>query len=387
MVMDKYYFYRNPLFKVYATVQNGLVKMDTEGLVSPILNSMVKDLMQMFEGTKPSLVEADRLIYSTWMPPIPSKPFDRLVSSQMGNMRGKYIPEQLTISITEDCPNKCLHCALPDTKNRAKLEPNVVRSIIDQAQGMGTTLIIFDGGEPLLYAGLEELISHVDQERAIPGLFTSGVGLTVERAQSLKEAGLYMLSVSLDSAHEDGHDLMRGRSGVFRDAMSAIRNGVEAGLFVNIYVVISPRNIHELDDFYQLARETGVHEISFFEIVPTGRWLDHTNEVLSAADRKKFDEFISRASVSEGPRIFPIPHVVGKMGCFAGRKWLHITPEGNVWPCSCLPLSYGNIHNDSLKTIWKNITEDPTFTGGKCLMRNSEFRRIRLGLNDQKEQN
>lgn len=382
MTMDKYYFYKNPLFKVYATIPNGLVKMDTEGLVSPIFKVMVKDLMQMFDGTKPSKVESDRLIYSTWMPPIPSKTFDRLVSSQLGNIRGKYLPEQLTISITEDCPNKCLHCALPDTKNRAKLEPSVVRSIIDQTQDLGTTLIIFDGGEPLLYGGLEELISYVDQQRAIPGLFTSGVGLTAERAQSLKEAGLYMLSVSLDSAHEEGHDLMRGRAGVFKDAMSAICNGLEAGLLVNMYVVISPRNIHELDDFYQLACETGVHEISFFEIVPTGRWLDRTNEVLSAEDRKKFDDFILRASKSDGPRIFPIPHIVGKMGCFAGRKWLHITPEGNVWPCSCLPLSYGNIHDDSLKSIWKKITHDATFTGGKCLMRNSEFRRIRLGLND-----
>jgi MoaA/NifB/PqqE/SkfB family radical SAM enzyme len=380
--MSKYYFYRNPLFKVYATVQNGLVKMDTEGLVSPFFSPMVKGLMQMFDGTKPSLVEDDRLIYSTWMPPIPGKPFDRLVSSQMGNMRGKYIPEQLTISITEDCPNKCLHCALPDTKNRANLKPNVVRSIIDQAQDMGTTLIIFDGGEPLLYTGLEELVSYVDQQRAISGLFTSGVGFTAERAHRLKEAGLYMLSVSLDSAHEEGHDLMRGRCGVFKDAMSAIRNGIEAGLFVNLYVVISPRNIHELDDFYQLAREAGVHEISFFEIVPTGRWIDHTDEVLSAEDRKKFDDFVSSASMSDGPRIFPIPQVVRKMGCFAGRKWLHITPEGNIWPCSCLPLSYGNIHNDSLKSVWKKITKDPSFTGGKCLMRNSEFRHIHLGLND-----
>ena len=382
MTPNKYYFYRNPLFKVYATIQNGLVKMDTEGLVSPVFKILVKDLMQMFDGTKPSKVGSGRLIYSTWMPPIPSKPFDRLVSSQLGNIRGKYIPEQLTISITEDCPNKCLHCALPDTSNRAKLEPNVVRSIIDQAQDLGTTLIIFDGGEPLLYAGLEGLISYVDPQRAIPGLFTSGVGFTKERAQSLKEAGLYMLSVSLDSANEEGHDLMRGRAGVFKDAMSAIRNGIEAGLLVNMYVVISPRNIHELDDFYKLARETGVHEISFFEIVPTGRWLERTNEVLSAEDRKKFDDFVLRTNDSDGPRIFPIPHIVEKMGCFAGRKWLHITPEGNVWPCSCLPLSYGNIHDDNLRFIWKKITNDTTFTGGKCLMRNSEFRRIRLGLND-----
>ncbi|MDP2217028.1 MAG: hypothetical protein Q8J68_07085 [Methanolobus sp.] len=52
---------------------------------------------------------------------------------------------------------------------------------------------------------------------------------------------------------------MRGRLGVFREAMSAIHKGLDVGLLVNMYVVLSPRNICELDDFYSLAREAGVH--------------------------------------------------------------------------------------------------------------------------------
>lgn len=379
---NKYYFYKNPVFKVYAQVEDKKVRMKTSGIASSFMDSFVSDMTGIFEGTKPAKVENDRLIYSTWMPPIPSKSFNRLVSSQMRAMRGKYVPEQLTISITEDCPNKCLHCALPDTKNKAKLSHDAVRDIIDQAQDMGTSLIIFDGGEPLVYDGLEELVSYVDQSKAIPALFTSGVGLTKERADSLKKAGLSMLSVSLDSSSEEGHDHMRGRPGVFKEAMSAIRNGLDAGILVNIYVVISPRNIDELDDFYSLATDMGVHEISFFEIVPTGRWLDHEKEVLSEADLRKFDEFIERSNDLEGPRIFPIPHIVRHFGCFAGRKWLHITPEGNVFPCSCMPLSYGNIHEKSLSSIWKKIYKDPVFTSGPCLMRDESFRISHLGLKE-----
>jgi MoaA/NifB/PqqE/SkfB family radical SAM enzyme len=354
--------------------------MGTSGLASPIASGFVSDMMEIFEGTKPSRVENERLIYSTWMPPIPSKAFDRLVSSQMSAMRGRFIPEQLTISITEECPNKCLHCALPDTRNKARLSPDVVRSVIDQAQQLGTTLIIFDGGEPLTYNGLEELISYVDQTKAIPGLFTSGVGLTKERASSLKNAGLYMLSVSLDSSTGAGHDLMRGRPGVFREAMSAISNGLDAGLLVNMYVVLSPRNISELDDFYSLAKDVGVHELSFFEIVPTGRWMEHEDEVLSAEDHRKFDDFVSKVAHMDGPRVFPIPHMEKRFGCFAGRKWLHITPEGDILPCACMPLPYGNVHNESLVSVWKRLYKDPVFTAGPCLMRDSCFRQSRLGL-------
>ncbi|TGC09843.1 radical SAM/SPASM domain-containing protein [Methanolobus halotolerans] len=377
---DKYYFYRNPFFKVYARLEDGRVRMKTSGIASSIMGSFVSDILEIFEDTKPSKVEKDRLIYSTWMPPIPSEAFDRLVSSQMSAMRGKYIPEQITISITEECPNRCIHCALPDTRNNARLDPGVVKSVIDQAQHMGTTLIIFDGGEPLLYDGLENLISYVDQSCAIPGLFTSGVGLNPERASSLKDAGLSMLSVSLDSAHEAGHDLMRGRPGVFREATDAIKNGLDAGLLVGIYVVLSPRNIGELDDFYELAKELSVHELSFYEIVPTGRWQGHEKEVLSAEDLEKFDDFVERTSCAEGPRVFPIPQLIRKMGCFAGRKWLHVTPEGNVLPCACMPKPYGNIHSESLGSVWKKIYKDPVFKAGPCLMRDPEFRKVHLGL-------
>ncbi len=376
----KYYFYKNPFFKVYAQIENDRVRMKTSGIASSIMGSYVSEMMEIFEDTKPSKVENDQLIYSTWMPPIPSKAFDRLVSSQMSAMRGKFIPEQITISITEECPNRCIHCALPDTKNKARLSPDAVKGVIDQTLNMGTTLIIFDGGEPLLYDGLEELISYVDSSRAIAGLFTSGVGMTLQRASSLKDAGLSMLSVSFDSANEKGHDFMRGRSGVFNDAVNAVKHSLSAGLLVNIYVVLSPRNINELDDFYELAKDLGVHELSFYEIVPTGRWLDHEGEVLSPEDLKKFDDFVESTSHAQGPRIFPIPQIIRKMGCFAGRKWLHVTPEGDVLPCACMPKPYGNIHDESLASIWKKIYKDPVFTSGPCLMRDFEFRKIYLGL-------
>ncbi|MBN1133562.1 MAG: radical SAM protein [Methanosarcinaceae archaeon] len=374
----KYYFYKNPFFKVYAEVEAGRVRMKTAGLAAPLLKPMVSEMLDIFDDVKPSKIEDNRLIFSTWMPPIPSTAFDRLVASQIHAIRGKMVPEQVTISVTEECPNKCIHCALPDTKNKLNLAPIMVKDVIDQSIGMGTTLIIFDGGEPLVYDGLEDLINYVDTKLAVTMMFTSGVGLTAKRAMSLKKAGLYAVSVSLDSANEEGHDIMRGVPGVYRNAISAIKNCLSAGMLVNIYVVISPRNIDELDDFYTLARELGVHELSFYEIVPTGRWINHETEILSSIDHEKLDIFVKSADETEGPRVFSIPHVMKTTGCFAGRKWLHVTPEGNILPCACIPITYGNVHSDSLKNVWKNIRKDPVYNAESCLMRNREFRQSYL---------
>ena len=376
----KYYLYKNPFFKVYAIIKDGRVRIKTSGIASSPMKPMVSGMLDIFDGKKPAKVEYDKLIFSSWMPPIPSTAFSRSVANQIKGLRGSMVPEQVTISITEECPNNCIHCALPDTKNKDCLSPELVKDVIDQSLDMGTTLIIFDGGEPLVYEGLEDLIRYVDTNRAVSAMFTSGVGLTLKRAQSLKEAGLYTVSVSFDSANEEGHDHMRGRAGVYKDAINAVKNSVDAGLLVNIYVVISPRNIDELDDFYTLAREMGVHELSFYEIVPTGRWIDHENEILSLDDHRKLDDFVARADAMDGPRVFSIPHVMKTTGCFAGRKWLHVTPQGDVLPCACIPIPFGNIHKDTLKSVWKKIRKDPVYNADSCLMRDPDFRTLHIDV-------
>ena len=378
----QYDFYKSPLLRVYTEIEDGYMRMKTSGAASILMRKNLEKNLSLFEGEKPAKIEAERLICSTWMPPVPSPGFDRLVKSQFYSILGKMTPDQVTISITEECPNNCIHCALPDTKNRNKLAPGTVKSTIDQVLEMGTTYVIFDGGEPLTYPGLEDLIRYVDPQKAITGMFTSGVGLTEDRAIRLKEAGLYSLTVSFDNAYEDKHDYVRGRKGVFKSAVEAVKNGLKAGLLVNIYVVLSRDNVNELEELYVLASELGVHELSFYEIVPTGRWMDHASEIMTPKDLRKFENFVSRAKEREGPRVFPIPQVMKTTGCMAGRKWLHITPEGNILPCACIPISYGNIHKDKISEVWKKIRKDSAYNAECCLMRNPEFREKYLKLSE-----
>lgn len=378
----QYDFYKSPLLRVYTEIEDGYMRMKTSGAASILMRKNLEKNLSLFEGEKPAKIEAERLICSTWMPPVPSPGFDRLVKSQFYSILGKMTPDQVTISITEECPNNCIHCALPDTKNRNKLAPDTVKSTIDQVLEMGTTYVIFDGGEPLTYPGLEDLIRYVDPQKAITGMFTSGVGLTEDRAIRLKEAGLYSLTVSFDNAYEDKHDYVRGRKGVFKSAVEAVKNGLKAGLLVNIYVVLSRDNVNELEELYALASELGVHELSFYEIVPTGRWMDQASEIMTPKDLRKFENFVSRAKEREGPRVFPIPQVMKTTGCMAGRKWLHITPEGNILPCACIPIPYGNIHKNKISEVWKKIRKDSAYNAECCLMRNPEFREKYLKLSE-----
>jgi MoaA/NifB/PqqE/SkfB family radical SAM enzyme len=395
----KYPIYKNPVFRVDIKPIAGKTKVSAGGILSPVLKKAVAQEMAFFDNKKYiaeltskttdsantplesySRKYGDSLIYSTWMPPIPSPAFKRMVKGRMKSALGKYRPEQVTISITEECPNRCLHCALPNKNNHSKLTVAETKEAIDQAIGAGATNIIFDGGEPLGYTGLEELISYVDPKKAIACMFTSGVGLTEEKSKSLKDAGLYSITISIDSPIEEKHDYMRGVSGIFKAATDGIKNALAAGILVNIYVVLAPHNVNDLDAVYTLAKTLGVHELSFYEIVPTGRWIDRTADILTPVQHEIFRQFAFKCAADKsGPKLFSGPLVIDEFGCMAGRQWLHITTEGDILPCSCVPIPYGNVKTgkDAVKNAWKKIRADPAYSkAAGCLMRDSEFRDV-----------
>ena len=348
----RYTLARSPLLRVEASVEEGRVRLRGEGPLSRL--PFVRSALGIADGQIP-VSAGERLILSTWSPPIPSRAFDRLVKSYLKSSFGIRTPDQVTISITEECPNRCLHCALPDSGRHHRLEPGEVEDVVGQVLDLGTTLVIFDGGEPTTYRELPDLVRAVD-DRAVTTIFTSGAGFTPKLARELKDAGLFAVNVSLDSAAEAEHDRMRGRAGAFRDAMRAVENALAAGLLVDLYAVLRRDNVSEIGAFHRLATEIGADELTFFEVVPTGRWTEEIGSILSMEDYAALDEFVSRAPP---PRTFSVPAAFREVGCFAGRSWMHITPEGDVYPCACLPRVVGNVRNDPVKRIWRKMAKLP----------------------------
>ena len=99
------------------------------------------------------------------------------------------------------------------------------------------------------------------------------------------------MRISIDSPFEKEHDRVRGRGGAYRDALDGVKNALEAGLLVDLFMVTSPHNIDHLEDAFSLATNLGVHELSFYEIVAVGRWASHEDEVLTSADVLRLERF------------------------------------------------------------------------------------------------
>ncbi|MCL7414552.1 MAG: radical SAM protein [ANME-2 cluster archaeon] len=371
--------YDKSYIKLNAVTENDKVQIVPEGTLSPVAKPIINRINKMFLEEKPILVDDDTIIFSSWAPPVPSPAFNRLISAQVAAVLKKRVPDQSSIGITMRCPNKCIHCGAADIIADPELSLDEVNRAVDESIDLGSYLISFDGGEPMLRQDLPDMVSHVDKTKAIAATFTSGYGLTPQKAEELKNAGLYAVRVSIDSPRQDEHDRVRGRAGSYEDAMNGINNAINAGLLTDMFVVVSPNNIDELEDFYTLAESKGMHEISFYEIIAVGRWLDHEDETIGPNDVDRLGTFQKEKNrLRDGPRVTAFPFFMGPdmFGCFAGRRWVHITSAGDVLPCAYTPLSFGNIREEPLQEIWTRMGKTKAFKKGasSCMMRDPSFR-------------
>ena len=363
-----------PLLRIEARAENGITLVP-KGPLAPIAKPVIDRINRVFADEKPISSGPDKFIFSTWIPPAPSIAFDRMISAQIGALTGRRIPDQFSIAVMRACPNDCIHCSAPSRKGEI-LSQEVIETSIGEALDLGSYLITFDGGEPMLRRELPEMVSHVD-DRAISAAFTSGYQLTADLAQRLKQAGLYAVRISIDSPHEAEHDRVRGRKGAFKDALFGIRNAIAAGLLVDMFMVTSPSNIDDLEDAHAMASELGVHELSLYEIVAVGRWASHQDEVLSKNDVIRLETFHKAKNRGPGPRVTALPYILSPdmFGCFAGRRWIHVDSSGDALPCAYMPFSFGNIKEKSLKGIWKEMSGYKWFRGRcSCKMKDMAFR-------------
>lgn len=347
------------------------VQLKAYGALRKACDSFLKKINERLKEEKPAFVDDDTVIASTWVPPIPSKAFNRLLLAETQIALGRYVPETVSFEITRNCKCNCEHCVV--SGGEGDLDIETIKKAIDDVLDMGAMVIVFTEGDPMLREDIYELISYVDKERAIVNMYTPGTEMTSETARRLKEAGLYNLLVSIYSTDPSKHDAVRRLDGAFEIATNAMRIGLEAGLLVTMATHVSPKNIDELPAMYELAKDIGVHEFSLWESIPKRK----DDPIISEDDRQKVLEMYHRInSTKGGPRIFANSYFEGQMlGCMAGQRWMHVCVDGLVKPCPYIPFSYGNIQDSSIKDVWSKIRKDKRFRGqrGTCLMQEKEY--------------
>ncbi|AKK29332.1 GTP 3',8-cyclase MoaA [Mycobacterium sp. EPa45] len=145
------------------------------------------------------------------------------------------VATDLRVSLTDRCNLRCTYCMpaegldwLPGDELLTRDE--LVRLLTLAVTRLGISSVRFTGGEPLLYRGLEDVVSAVAALRPRPeiALTTNGLGLA-KRARALADAGLNRVNVSLDTVDAE-HFATITRRDRLSDVLDGLSAAAAAGL-------------------------------------------------------------------------------------------------------------------------------------------------------------
>ncbi|MFW9799613.1 MAG: radical SAM protein, partial [Candidatus Thorarchaeota archaeon] len=331
-------------------------------------------------------------------------------------------PFQVVWNVTRSCNLKCKHCyEEAGGETHGEMSTNMALKCIDDLADAGVVFLAFSGGEPTLRRDILTLIRRATDREVYVALATNGTTLSrPQKVRELKEAGLKFVQISLDGATEETHDAFRGVPGAFRKTISGIKNCVAENLFVEVAMTVTRHNLPELSSTMQLCRSLRVKWFMIYNFVPVGRGLAILETDISPVEREKMlqnimDTILKRVDPEEMEVLTTAPQLgrVARMtsnercshsceisdgvypthffnarlplqmrelsefigGCGAGRFYLAIEPNGDVYPCVFFPhgskVRVGSILKDDLQSLWTDSSilrdlRDKTLLKGAC---------------------
>jgi len=228
------------------------------------------------------------------------------------------------------CNLSCTYCNEFDDFSKPVPLPDLFQRI-NRLSEFGTSIITISGGEPLLHPELEEVIRHIRKRGIIAGMITNGYLLTRDRIQSLNDAGLEHLQISIDNVLPD--DVSKKSLKVLDKKLQWLAQ--YATFQVNINSVLgSP--VHNPEDALMVAKRAlalgftstvGILHDHEGQLQPLGkRQQDIFNEIRTMGRRSysRFNYF--QKDIARGA-----PH---QWRCRAGSRYLYICEDGLVHYCS-----------------------------------------------------
>jgi len=318
--------------------------------------------------------------------------------------RGRYrmnfdqAPMLVIWEVTQACDLACVHCraSAQSERNPDELTTEQGYRLLDEIRSFGEPLMVFTGGDPLKRPDLYDLIRYAVKIGLRTNVTPSATPLLTAKAiEGFKEAGITRMAISLDGPDAASHDDFRGIPGTFDTAMFALRHARDIGLDTQLQTTVTRRNMARLPEVAEIAREVRTKMWSLFFLIVTGRALENMD--LAAAEYEQVFEFMYDLSKTApfGIKTTEAMHyrryVAQRIkaehgvtenanakgvawrtaGVSDGKGFVFVSHQGEIFPSGFLPVSGGNVLQDSLTDVYRNsglfrTLRDTTQREGKC---------------------
>jgi radical SAM protein with 4Fe4S-binding SPASM domain len=284
--------------------------------------------------------------------------------------------------MTTACNLHCIHCHARGGKPLAdELTTKEAKSLLSQlAEAKEFRMVAFTGGEPLMRSDLFELLAYAKALGFTNTMATNATLVDDAVARRLRRHGVVIAAVSLDGFDAETHDMVRGSPGSFEAAVKGMRALRRAGILLHINITAMEYNMDQMEQLMMLVDRLGAGILLMYQLVPVGRGRRIEEASLDLDANERLIRFMAKAQQTTkaimepvaGPQYWPFllqrAGIAGGVrlrlaetvfhGCSAGRGFVYIKPNGEVWPCPFIEVNCGNVRERTFQEIW---TASPIF--------------------------
>jgi radical SAM protein with 4Fe4S-binding SPASM domain len=326
--------------------------------------------------------------------------------AEFGLSRPQVFSAPLTVvwHLSQACNLQCQHCCQnAGTPRGVELSRSEKLSVLDELAANDVPLLTLSGGEPLLAPDFWLVLGQARERGFHVSVATNGTLLSREVVDRLARTGADYVEVSIDSTRPGAHNNFRGSPGCWDKALDGLRALVEDGrMQTGLACTVTAPNVDELEDVIRLSADLHVGTFHALNFVPTGRARELAELDLTPDQRERMLEILqayrdigSIAVAGTAPQLGRYGmqhHAPGRMvalghygacveaapllaqylgGCGAGRSVLAVQANGDLTPCSFLPLVIGNLRRHHLRDLWRDSPvlrqlRDRTLLQGPC---------------------
>jgi radical SAM protein len=280
------------------------------------------------------------------------------------------------------CGLACRHCRATAQAERNPLELTTEEGcrLLDEVTRFGRPYphVVFTGGDPLNRPDLHELV-RAATERGIGASLAPAATplLTQEVMESLRDAGVQNISLSLDGSDAARHDGFRMVEGTFDKTLQAARWARAASLPIQVNTLVTDETLGDLPAVYELLLGMDIMRWSLFMLITTGRGSD-LKEITPVESEKlnawlfglsKTAPFQVKTTEATHYRRLAIREMqaagldfdairatsVGRgFGIRDGNGIVFINHDGTVNPSGFLPIPLGNVREASIVDLYRD---------------------------------
>lgn len=253
-------------------------------------------------------------------------------------------PIVVSFEVTDSCTCSCRHCDHGGPRDESRnLKPAAYRRYM---RVLRPCVVQISGGEPMMREDLAEIVQNIKLGSPVPYtiLVSSWSLMTPERYLELHEAGVDQFSVSLDFP-DRRHDDFRRHPGLFDHLENLVPRLAAFGYDdIVLNTCITSENVCEISAVADKAREWGVNVCySAYSPRRTGcrDFLLRSPEQLAVlnqhldrveARRDSSNWIVNSTTTLDATRRYFENR--GAPGCKAGLRFLVVTSDGWLQPCS-----------------------------------------------------